>query len=91
MRYFKAFCLIIILHLSEVKGFNEITVVVSQTDPISAQNKNSSEITGIGCKIIETFAKKMRYDVEFIEINETLNDVFHTEKSFDQFSQSFQS
>lgn len=88
MRYFKAFCLIFILHLSEVKGFNEITVVVSQTDPFSAQIENATQI---GRKIIETFAKKMRFDVEFIEINKTLNDVFHAEKSFEQFSQSLQS
>lgn len=80
LEYSTIFCLISILPSTKGETNNKITVVLSRADPL-LQNENTPQ-TGIGMKIIETFAKKINYNVEYLVIDEILADVFDTEKSF---------
>lgn len=84
LEYFTIFCLICSLHSTQGELIKKLTVVIPQADPL-LQTGNTSQ-HGISMTIIETFAKKINYNVEYLMINETLADVFNTEKSFRQFS-----
>lgn len=75
LKYFNIFCLILILDLSKGESTNKIIVVIPRADPLIQS-----------MKIVETFAKTIKHKVEYLVINETLGDVFDTEKSFEQFA-----
>lgn len=86
-RYFAIFCLISIVHSTERESTNNITVIISQADPL-LQNGEISQ-TEIGMKIIEAFVKKINHNVEYLVMNETLSNIFNSEISFEQFTRIY--
>lgn len=86
-RYFAIFCLISIVHSTEIESTNNITVIISQADPL-LQNGEISQ-TEIGMKIIEAFVKKINHNVEYLVMNETLSNIFNSEISFEQFTRIY--
>lgn len=84
LRYFAIFCLISIVHSTKRESTKNITVIISQADPL-LQNGEISQ-TEMGMKIIEAFVKKINQNVEYLVMNETLSNIFNSEISFEQFT-----
>lgn len=63
---------------------NKIIVAVSERKPFVVFNPNGPP-TGLDVLIIENFAKKMRLNVEYVRVNESL-DALLAEKGRNKFS-----
>lgn len=62
-----------------------INVMVSQAEPFVFIDNATQKLNGLDVKIIENFAKRVNLQVNYIITNESLNEVFSTEKSLMHF------
>lgn len=61
-----------------------IVVMIPQSDPFfNHQNPSHKDLD---VKIIETFAERSKFSVEYVVVNETLNEIFANEKTVENFS-----
>lgn len=78
--------------MNEDYGSNrKLTILVSQQNPfvIYSEKNNSCQPNGLDILILENFALKFDFDIEYLMINETLNEVFSSQKSTEEFFLNF--
>lgn len=72
-----------------LKSIRKITVMASQVHPYVFHDKQQS-VRGLDVDIIENFAKRFNFDIEYVIRNKSLKEVFSSEELFDKFVQSIQ-
>lgn len=79
----KLFIIVVTLaaHLFTVDSMHKTTVLISKPSKFHDAHEMSS-FERLDLKLIKTFAKKYKIDIEYIEANETLNEMFGTEHGF---------
>ena len=78
--------LIFTLKSFEMKPFQTITVMVSQSKPFAFYENQS--LKGLEVDIIENFAKRRNAKIKYIVTDAPLKEVFSSEEHFTNFSQS---
>lgn len=85
-------CLIISFHLLSIFGMKpvqkRITVMVSLAEPFAFFDNKKQALDGLDVKIIENFGRKFDLKINYIVVNETLNEVFGSEDHFRSFMNS---
>lgn len=74
---------------SAVWSTQKTTVLIPKAPPFHSQ-RDMSALERLDFKLIETFAKKFKLDIEYITTNETLNEIFGTERGYNEFIRSIQ-
>ena len=78
--------LIFTLKSFEMKPFQTITVMVSQSKPFAFYENQS--LKGLEVDIIENFVKRRNAKINYVAANSSLKEIFSIEELFDNFSQS---
>lgn len=80
------FCLI--SQFDGAEASRKISVMLSKEWQI--EDRKNHALQRLDFQIIENFAKQFKFEIEYITVNETLNDVFSTEDGFVEFLHSIE-
>lgn len=73
--------LMLVAQSFQVESMHKTTVLISKTTSFHSSQQMSA-LERLDLKIIETFAKKYKLEIEYIIANETLNEIFGSENGF---------
>lgn len=79
----------VVAQLLTVASIDKITVLTSKPRQFHDAHKMSA-FERLDSKLIETFAKKYKLDIEYIVANDTLNEMFGTENGSKNLLKSIQ-
>lgn len=82
---FWTFLLCLISQFEEAEPLRKISVMSS-----NEKQTGNHALQRLDSQIVKNFAQHFKFDIEYITINETLNEVFSTENRFDGFLHSIQ-